>query len=283
MGDYWSLAEVLTETKTSSHRNLARSFVVWRSIDFTLASIGSLVLLFPQYPMVHTFLLKYRKETWAESCYFADRTSIESSLQNIPLHPLVGLSFFLTGRYQSLAINPFQADSTIQKLYSIAKEIFEKSRDFLFLSMRANDQIEQGLSYLRANTLDSNTEAHIELSLMGASSILSKFQQKHAPTSSEASPSPSPSPSPSHLVSSLPPQSNNVDHQEPQVQSSAEDNQWTFVKNYIASHKSNTRTNNKRVPVPWEVIYRDGRARGYFSTFTSASSMRTSFYRQKNM
>lgn len=231
----------------------------------------------------HAFLLKYRKETWAESCYFADYKSIESSLQDIPLHPLVGLSFFLTGKFRSLAANPLNTDRTIQKLYSIAEDIFKNHiitkhdhlDDFLDVCQRANNQIEQGLTYLRGNTLDNNTRSQVELSLMGASSILSAFQQKPLPTSSETSPLSSPSPSPSALPSLLPSELN----QELQLQSSTKGDQWTFAKNYIDTHKSN----NSRVPIPWEAIYRDGRAKGYFSTFTSASSMRTNFYRQKKI
>lgn len=76
---------------------------------------------------------------------------------------------------------------------------------------------------------------------MGASSILSKFQQSHVPTSSVASPLSSPSQSPSFYLSEVirvaSPQLNNVHHQKPQVQSSVEDNQWTFTKNYTINMK----------------------------------------------
>lgn len=93
--------------------------------------------------------------------------------------------------------------------------------DFLDVCQRANNQIEQGLTYLRGNTLDNNTRSQIELSLMGASSILSAFQQKHLPTSSETSPLLLPSPSPSALPSLLPSELN----QELQLQSSTEGDQ----------------------------------------------------------
>ncbi|KAG2232115.1 hypothetical protein BDF21DRAFT_459198 [Thamnidium elegans] len=212
--------------------------------------------------------------TWAESCYFADYKSIESSLQHIPLHPLVGLPFFLIGKYRSLVINPSRSDLTIQKLYSIAKEIFENRTaeydnlgEFLDVCLCANDQIKQGLTFLRVNTLDTNTKTQIKLSLMGASSILSKFQQNHSPPFH-----------PSEVIRVASLQLNNVHHQELRVQSSVEDNQWTFTKNYINNHKSNTRTNNSGEPIPWEAIYRDGPTRGYFSTFANVNSTRTSFY-----
>lgn len=198
----------------------------------------------------HAFLLKYRKETWAESCYLADYKSVESSLQNIPMHPLVGLSFFLTGKCRSLAINSLRSDSTIQKLYRIAKEIFENNitecdnlDEFLGLCQRTNDQIEQGLTLLRSNTFDNNKKkTQMELSLMGAFSVLTKFHQDHAPASSVVKASPS------EVIGVVSQQLN----QEPQAQSSAEGNQWAVTKNCIESHKSSA--NNGREPIPCEDI-----------------------------
>lgn len=85
-------------------------------------------------------------------------------MQQIPLHPLVGLSFFLTEKYRSLAINPLRSDSTIQKLDSITREIFKDHTtendtldEFFDVCQRANDQIEQGLSFLRVKKLDTST------------------------------------------------------------------------------------------------------------------------------
>lgn len=40
-----------------------------------------------------------------------------------------------------------------------------------------DDQIDQGLLYMRSNTLDVNTRAQFEISLIGASGILTKFQK----------------------------------------------------------------------------------------------------------
>jgi hypothetical protein len=180
-----------------------------------------------------------------------DADSLQSSLQHLPLHPLAGLSLFLTEKHQSLAVNPFKSDPTVQRLYSIAKHIFENQiavndstiEECLNVCQHANDRIEQRLVYLRANVLDTDARNRTENQLMAASSTLLAFQNKHRSSSSVSSPSLLPSSFSPSPFTSTPPPLDDAQQQEPHLynsteetheQPSSQDDQWIFIRNYVA-------------------------------------------------
>lgn len=92
---------------------------------FAISQIRHITMLNCRVSRKHAFLLKYRKETWTQTCYLIDHSSISTSLQKLPLHPLVSLSLFLTGRHKPLVVNLFRTDATVQMLYGIARQIYE--------------------------------------------------------------------------------------------------------------------------------------------------------------
>lgn len=74
------------------------------------------------------FMYQASSPFWAKRCLVLSQSTIEGHIEDTePLHPLVVLTMFLTYDARCILALPRWDDSTIQELYSIAKQVAQES------------------------------------------------------------------------------------------------------------------------------------------------------------
>ncbi|KAI8099250.1 uncharacterized protein BX664DRAFT_320829 [Halteromyces radiatus] len=229
---------------------------------FAIASIKSEVRSRVKRSKNHPYLLQYNCHPWAEHCFFVDDHSLASSM-TVPLEPFVALSSFFTCQARSILDHPFRQDTTIQKLYSIAKQIFfdditnqetitNDIRDFY---RQTRSTMEKALTCLREDVPDAQQRIRVEDILNHGLATTHEYMAQHN-ESSVSSPERTLSPS--------------ATEPQRQLQQGSNSN-WDYIESITGDNEVRN----------WESIFRDGKMLGYFASYSKAATMKSAYYRWK--
>lgn len=221
-------------------------------------------------------------QPWARCCYFVTIDSIRQSLTEEPLDKFVGLSIFLISQHRSLAANPYYLDPTIQKLYTIAKQIFENQatkrqteviEDLVYVCDEIKKKLKEAIVALDQSEVPETVKNPVKNCIEGAILINNTYQAKYEESdclSILSSRPSSPDVGTGLLSGDVPASLSNPPIEVPnttpaQIVRSRSEN-WEYINSHLS-------TLGEKEAIPWEAIYVNSRRNGYFSTFGNSASL----------
>ncbi|KAI7859344.1 hypothetical protein BDC45DRAFT_497398 [Circinella umbellata] len=232
----------------------------------------------------HPYLLQYSCQPWAKACYFVTESSIKSSLE-LPLPPFVALSTFIFGQHPSLSVNPYNTDTTIQLLYSIATRVFREQinegqkpvDDLLLVCNKTENTIKQAIDTLLQEIPDVSKWSRTKKILDDGKLIPITLKRKYESIADSEESSSRDIPTGTNTNTNINTNTNTNSDTSTNTNTNNNSNvsrHWEYVQERLSQL-------NKDTPIPWERIYDDGRALGLFQNYSKWKTMKSNYYRWK--
>ncbi|KAI8078309.1 hypothetical protein BDF21DRAFT_341187 [Thamnidium elegans] len=214
-------------------------------------------------------------EYWAEKCYILDQNTIMEATKSVPLPPLVAIAHFFSSKKLSLLVSEYRDDPTLQTLYAIAKEqtvtkvAAEQSTSEVLLEVcnQTNLQFKKIL-----NTLEPMPDTLLKKRLRAYADDGALYTQtckyKYTKRNKGFVDSMPPPPELSDLAKSMMNESSSsIDILREEISVPKTDVE------YIKQFKQN------KSRMDWKTCYEAGKSEGFFSSYSSSSSLKTAFYK----
>ncbi|RCH88251.1 hypothetical protein CU098_009168 [Rhizopus stolonifer] len=223
-----------------------------------------------------SFMKQIPCKYWAEKCYILDQNTFMEATKTVPLPPLAAIAYFFSSKKLSLLASEYRDDPTLQTLYAIAKEqtvtkvAAEQSTSEVLLEVcnQTNLQFKKILNTLEPmpdTLLKKRLRAYADDGALYTQTCKYKYTTKRNKEFVESMPPP---PELSDLAKSMMNESSSsIDILREEISIPKTD--MEYVKQF--------KQNESRMD--WKTCYEAGKSEGFFSSYSSSSSLKTAFYK----
>ncbi|KAI9020017.1 hypothetical protein CLU79DRAFT_704465, partial [Phycomyces nitens] len=228
----------------------------------------------------HSFVKEISCKYWAKNCFFIDHDTIEKDLIQPSLHPLLAIGVFLCGQKPSLISMEHKNDTTMQKLYKIAKEQTEEENKETPIAAALADvcnqtstQFQKIINVIGAmpdSLLKKRALAYADDGVLYTETCKRKYFKKSSPC---VSPMPAPLELPEATIKQMNVNATGCENKDDILPESS------IPKNdmdYALQFKKSVETMN------WKECFETGKKDGYFSNYATPASLKRAFFKKRS-
>ncbi|KAG1041945.1 hypothetical protein G6F43_011995 [Rhizopus delemar] len=183
---------------------------------------------------------------WTKSCLLISQSSIKAHVSSTPMLPIVALGYFLTSGSLSLSALKYKEDRTVQQLYEISHKLAMEELKHQNKSVEPLESLLEQVKRKIEDVVDDDSSSDQETAKKLKDCVNESLEMISEQTK---------------LLSTA------------SSQESINDNKYT-EEDMLFIESNSTVGRNKN----WKMIFDKGKAQGYFKSYSSAHSLKTSYY-----